>query len=124
MLQDVFNFKYKFTWVWFDKRGCQSMTLTLEPDELEIESLAPGPIIHIFPKINGNEAAEDILKGLFLLKRSYEIGPELDEILKNKEQPEYLILAFTEIKRLIAEAQRDAEKSTLDFISKVDDPPQ
>ena len=95
------------------------MTLTLEPGDLEIETLAPGPIIHIFPKKDGQQAAEDILKGLYLLKRSYEIGPELDEILKNKEQPDYLIMAFTEIKRLLAEAQKDAEKSALEYVSKI-----
>ena len=95
------------------------MTLTLEPGDLEIETLAPGPIIHIFPKDDPSQGAEDILKGLYLLKRSFEIGPELDEILKNKEQPEYLIMAYTEIKRLIAEIQKDAEKYALDYVSKI-----
>ena len=38
------------------------MTLTLEPGDLEIETLAPGPIIHIFPKGDPSQGAEDILR--------------------------------------------------------------
>ena len=49
------------------------MVLQLTPDDIEIEDLGPGPIIHLFPRKDAFKATEDILKGLNILTDLHEL---------------------------------------------------
>ena len=53
-----------------------SMKLELKPEDIEVEILAPGPIIHIFPKQDPYNAIEEILKGLYMMDSLQELYKE------------------------------------------------
>lgn len=95
------------------------MTLNLKPNDIEVENTLPDPIIHIFPNdTDPCDAVEELLKGYFLKNNLTDIYNELGEQIKNKEQSEYLIMAYSELKRIIENAFKESETFTLDFISK------
>jgi len=97
----------------------QFMTLELNPEDIEIEELTPGPIIHIFPKKDPYDAAEKILKGIFTLEEIQLILDDWDKTIKQKEQPEYIIMAFAELQRVLDEIQKNSEKRSLEIMEKV-----
>lgn len=89
----------------------------LDFSKITIEFNGGNPSLRVsFDKNNSYQTTLEILMGLYFLKRSNEIGPELDKILKDNEQPEYLIMAYTEIKRIVDETKKDALKVAQDFI--------
>ena len=94
------------------------MTLTLDVDEVEIEKLHPGPIIHIFPKDNPEQAVEEIIRGLYLLNDIKTVFSEMDQLIKDKEQPNYILLAFAELRRLLEKSLVESEKYSLKFMEK------
>lgn len=94
------------------------MALSLELEDIEIESLHPGPIIHIFPKDDPSSAVEEILQGLHLLGDVRLVLNEMDEFIKKKEQPEYILMAFAELQRLLRKSLIDSEKYSLEFMEK------
>lgn len=90
---------------------------TLTPNDIEIEKLHPGPIIHIFPHSRDPESmVESLLTAGAFMDKMQQIPAELDEIMKKTEQPDYLIMAYIEIKRLIVENLKQAEKDCLVFL--------
>jgi hypothetical protein len=91
----------------------------LQPLDIEIEKLAPGPIIHIFSHTNPEDTLEDIVAGLHLLKIARRLPQELDDALKAKEQPNYLIMAYAEAKRMNKDALAKAEKHALRFMEQL-----
>lgn len=96
------------------------MVLQLEPDDIEIEVLQPGPIIHLFP--HGNDpykAAEEILQGLAMLKDIEELLADWETAIKKEEQPQYIIMAFAELQRVLADIKKHAEKNSLATMEKV-----
>lgn len=95
------------------------MTLKLKSDDIEIENLTPGPILHIFPDKDPYDAAEDILKGLYLLDNIEEIICQWDDAIKQKEQPAYLLMAFSELKRVLRDIEKKSEKQSLEIMEKV-----
>jgi len=93
------------------------MTLNLKPDDIAITQR--GPIIHIFLNgANSDEAVEELLKGYFLNKNLTEMYNQLGEQIKDKEQPPYLIMAYTELKRILENSFKESQIFTLDFLSK------
>lgn len=94
--------------------------MNLENLDLKINQTDSPMSVTFSLRDNDDITIEEILTGLYFLKRSFEIGPELDEILKNKEQPEYLIMAFTEIKRLVDETRKDGIEFAQNFLSQKD----
>ena len=59
-----------------------------------------------------NEDEKRIRKGLYVLGRIEQIPFELDAQLKEKEHPDYLIMAYTEVKRMLNEVLCEAEKES------------
>lgn len=90
--------------------------IPLSADDLEIEKLSPGEIIHIFSKGDAVDLVETIVKGLYLLNYTQNFAAEVDELMKESELPPWLIMAFTEVKRLNKKALQDSERSAFDFL--------
>jgi hypothetical protein len=95
-------------------------TVDIIPDDIEIVKTGTGEILSIFPIGSAEDTLEDILVGLYLLKMAQTQPKEFDDILKSKEQANYLIMAFTETKRLMAKNLLDGEKFALTFMEKVE----
>ena len=93
--------------------------MKLDPEDVEIEKLAPGDIIHIFPSSDGYDVVEQILKGLKTLEKLNEMYDEWEKIIAQKEQPQYLIMAFAELKRTIDAITLQSEKYALEFMEKI-----
>jgi len=91
----------------------------LQPLDIEIEKGSAGPIIHIFSQSNPEDTLEDIIIGLHMLKIAKTLPRELDEVLKSKEQPNYIIMAFAEAKRMNKDALAKAEKHALTFMEQL-----
>ena len=91
----------------------------LKPEDIEVEILAPGPIIHIFPKQDPYNAIEKILKGLYMMDSLQELYKEWEQTISSQEQPEYLIMAFAELKRVMDTLGLNSEKSVLGFMEKI-----
>ncbi len=89
------------------------------PSDIEIEKFASDAILHIFPSTDPHDALEDILMGLYLLDLAKNQGNEFDEVMKKSEQQNYLIMAFTEIKRRNKKGLADAEKWAFNFMEKI-----
>ena len=94
------------------------MELVLKLDDVEIENLHPGPIIHIFPKNDPYTAMEEILQGLHLLDDIKLVLDEMDAFIKKEEQPEYILMAFAELKRLLKKSLIEGERYSLEFMEK------
>jgi len=93
------------------------MTLNLKPDDIEIT--LRGPIIHIFLNgANPNDALNELLQGYFLNNNLIDMYNQLGEQIKDKEQPAYLIMAYTELKRILENSFNESQTFTLDFLSK------
>ena len=95
-------------------------TVDIIPDDIEITKTGSGEILNIFPIGSAEDTLEDILVGLYLLKMAQTQPKEFDDILKSKEQANYLIMAFAETKRLMAKNLLDGEKFALTFMEKVE----
>lgn len=91
--------------------------IPLSQDDIEIEKLSPGEIIHIFCKGDATDLVESIVKGLYLLHYAENFGAEVDETMKESELPPWLIMAFTEVKRLNKKALQDSERNSFDFLA-------
>lgn len=91
----------------------------LQPLDIEIEKLSAGPIIHIFSHANPDDTLEDIVAGLHLLKIARRLPQELDDALKAEEQPNYIIMAYAEAKRMNKDALAKAEKHALSFMEQL-----
>lgn len=91
----------------------------LQPLDIEIEKGSAGPIIHIFSHTNPEDTLEDIIKGLHLLKIAQKMPQELDDHLKAKEEPNYIIMAYAEAKRINKAAIGAAEKHALMFMEQM-----
>ena len=89
-----------------------------ELDDIEIETLTPGPIIHLFPKHDPYEAVEKILKSLYLMNDIEQVVTEMSNYIKEKEQPDYILMAFAELQRLLKKSLLDSEKYSLEFMEK------
>ena len=63
-----------------------------------------------------SEDDKTIHKAVYMLHRLEQIPFELDEELKESEQPDYLIMAYAEIKRMINELMCEAEKSAEEYM--------
>ena len=95
------------------------MALNLKPDDIEIENTLPNSIIHIFPNdTDPYNAVKELLKGYFLNNNLTDIYNQLEEQIKDKEQPRYLIMTYIELKRILENAFKESQIFTLDFISK------
>jgi hypothetical protein len=94
-------------------------TVDIIPDDIEIIKTGSGEILNIFPIGSAEDTLEDILVGLYLLKQAQLQPKEFDDILKSKEQANYLIMAFTETKRLMAKNLLDGEKFALAFMEQI-----
>lgn len=92
------------------------------PADIEIEKFAADSILHLFPHNDPHDTIEDILMGLYLLDLAKNQGDEFDDIMKSKEQANYLIMAFTEVKRLNKKSLAEAEKWAFNFMEKMKDP--
>ncbi len=98
------------------------MSLNLKPHDIEIELTNPGPIIHIFPnEVNPHDAVEQLLTGYYLNKNLNNVLKEIEELIKSKEQTDYLIMASAELKRILTKASHEAQTLTFDFLSKQQD---
>lgn len=95
-------------------------TVDIIPDDIEIVKTGSGEILTIFPIGSAEDTLEDILVGLYLLKQAQLQPEELDEILKGKEQANYLIMAFAEVKRIMALNLKDGEKFALTFMEQIE----
>ena len=91
----------------------------LQPLDIEIEKGSAGPIIHIFSQSNPEDTLEDIITGLHLLKIARTLPKELDEVLKAKEQPNYIIMAYAEAKRMTKDSLEKSEKHALRFMEQI-----
>lgn len=91
----------------------------LQPLDIEIEKGSAGPIIHIFSQSNPEDTLEDIITGLHMLKIAKTLPRELDEVLKAKEQPNYIIMAFAEAKRIHKDSLEKSEKHALRFMEQM-----
>ncbi len=89
------------------------------PNEIEIEKFASDAIIHLFPSSDPHDAVEDILKGLYLLDKLSSQADEVDEIMKQKEQANYLIMAFAEVKRINKKSLEEAEDYAFKVLEKM-----
>lgn len=95
-------------------------TVDIIPDDIEIVKTGSGEILTIFPIGSAEDTLEDILVGLYLLKQAQLQPEEFDEILKGKEQANYLIMAFAEVKRIMALNLKDGEKFALKFMEQIE----
>ncbi len=95
-------------------------TVDIIPDDVEIVKTGSGEILNFFPIGSAEDTLEDILVGLYLLKQAQLQPEELDEILKSKEQANYLIMAFAEVKRIMAKNLKDGEKFALSFMEEIE----
>lgn len=95
------------------------MELDLRPEDFEVQKLTPGNIISIFPNKDPYEAIEDLLKGIYTMDHLDKLLVEWDETIKNAEQPEYLIMAFAELKRAIESIKKESEKKSIAFMEKM-----
>ncbi len=94
--------------------------IPLSQDDIEIEKLSPGEIIHIFCKGDATDLMETIVKGLYLLNAAENFGAEVDELMKASELEPWLIMAFNEVKRLNKKALQDSERNSFDFLAQFD----
>ena len=95
-------------------------TVDIIPDDIEIVKTGNGEVLNLFPIGSAEDTLEDILVGLYLLKMAQSQPKEFDDILKSKEQANYLIMAYTEVKRIHAKNLADGEKFALGFMEKVE----
>ena len=95
-------------------------TVDIIPDDIKIIKTGSGEILNIFPIGTAEDTLEDILVGLYLLKLAQRQPKQFDDLLKAKEQPNYLIMAFTEVKRILAKNLDDGEKFALGFMEQVE----
>ena len=96
------------------------MVLQLDPSDIEIENTSVGTIIHIFPEEKDPyKVTEDILRGLSILKDMDELVADWETAIKKEEQPEYIIMAFTELKRVLKDIDRHAEAQSLEIMEKI-----
>lgn len=95
------------------------MTLNLKPNDIEIEHNLSDSIIHIFPNdTDPYDAVKQLLKGYFLSNNLTDIYNQLEQQIKDKEQPRYLIMAHVELKRILEDSFKESQTFTLDFISR------
>lgn len=87
-------------------------------EDVEIEVLTPGPIIHLFPKHDPFEAFEQILQSMHFTDDIKKVLLDLEKQIEDKEQPEYLIMAYAELQRIIKNSLLAAEKHSLEFMEK------
>jgi len=93
------------------------MTLNLKPEDIEIDP--NDHIIHIFVNdADTHHGVEELLKGYFINKNLTDIYNQLGEQIKNKEQPQYLIMAYTELRRILENAFKESQTFTLDYMSR------
>lgn len=60
-------------------------TITLGPDDAEIDYTSADPIIHIFPtNSDPKKVIQDLIEGLFLLHKSKESYDSLNQLLLNQ----------------------------------------
>ena len=85
--------------------------------DVEIEKTAAGNIVHIFTDKDPHDLIETIVKSLYHLGYSQNFPAEVDELMKESELPEWLIMAFTEVKRLNKKSLQDSEKNSFDFMA-------
>lgn len=94
-------------------------TTQLQPIDVKVEKIKEGTVIHIFTQADADSTIQDIVKGLHLLKTANELPRELDDTLKAKEQPHYLIMAFAEVKRISKNSLDQAEKYASNFLDQL-----
>lgn len=82
------------------------MTLYLKYDDIEIEILAPGPIIHIFPDIDPTQAQEDIVKSLIFFNNFEKLYSDLQSVTDNQANQEDKKL-FSFIKEQMDKAKKE-----------------
>lgn len=92
------------------------------PGDIEIERFAADCIIHLFPHDDPHDAIEDILMGLYLLDLARHQGGNYDKAMKKEEHPNFLIMAFTEVKRINKKSLEEAQKWAFNFMEKIKDP--
>ncbi len=92
------------------------MTLTLKPEELEIQvDLTPGPIIHIFPGDKPEKASKDILKGLAILKKIEILSQNIKELLKDPELDPDFKNVYLQMEKMVDQALLEAENECVLF---------
>jgi hypothetical protein len=94
-------------------------TTQLQPMDVKIKKTKEGTVIHIFTQTDAENTIRDIVKGLHLLKTANQLPRELDDTLKSKEQPHYLIMAFAEVKRISKNSLEQAEKHASNFLDQL-----
>ncbi len=87
-------------------------------EDVEIELLTPGPIIHLFPKRDPFETFEHILTSIQFTDNMKKTLLNLEEQIKSNEQPDYIIMAYAELHRIIKNSLLKAEKYSLEFMEK------
>lgn len=94
--------------------------IPISSKDVEIEKLSAGNIIHIFTDNDPHDQVETIVKALYFMEYAKGFEKEVDDLMKAKELPEYLIMALTETKRLIKKSLQDAERNSFDFLAKLE----
>lgn len=85
--------------------------------DVEIEKTAAGNIIHIFTDKDPHDLIETIVKALYHTGYAQNFEAETDEMMKENDLPAWLVMAFTEVKRLNKKSLQDATNNSLDFMA-------
>jgi len=85
--------------------------------DVEIEKTAVGNIVHIFTDKDPNDLIETIVKALYHTGYAQNFKAETDEMMKENDLPEWLVMAFTEVNRMNKKSLQDATKNSLDFMA-------
>lgn len=85
--------------------------------DVEIEKTAAGNIVHIFTDKDPNDLIERIVKALYHLGYAENFSAEADELMKQNELPEWIIMSLTESKRLLNKSLQESEKNSFDFMA-------
>lgn len=85
--------------------------------DVEIEKLAAGNIIHIFTDKDPHDLIETIIKSLYHMGYAQNFKAETDEMMKENDLPEWLVMAFSEVNRLNKKSLQDSTDNSLDFMA-------